>query len=546
MERTSAWSGVLRALYTHNPFYLLSACLMLYGLQAVFHPPEGELINPWAMLASLCAYSALVAVTAFLIVHFGKVWEDARSLVLVLLLLFFALSVSFDEIFNTSVNSAYGLLAFGLSFSVLVSEGLCRGLKIRFPFAYRGPYYALLVLLFAYPVFVSGEVTGLESTAIHWRIFLFSPAAGALFLLLIPAIRRGAEIVRENGTPWRWPWFPWTAFAFLAFGVCVRSYVLSVSFSPERGYTSAFGPYFLVPILLPLVVLLLEVGVVEHKPFVRRLALLAAPVLLLFAVPQSGGSDPHRTFLAEFVTSAGSPLFLALLGLLAFYAYAWHRGAATAEFGVTAALGMACVVGPDTIDGRTLMFPAPWPLATLAAIQFFAAVKRGHSARWLAGAVCTIAAATVTWRGTPFTAYGGAVPLHLVLGAALTIGVLGRDPFALMLRRGCAIALPLLGLAALVAPAFMIVPDPVRLGYAAFLTGLCCLVWRVLRDPWFLAAFGANAVSAGGTAMWTLHDLWGRSSAARGFLPLIWGLVCFAVAVLISALKAARAARLRN
>lgn len=543
MDRTSNSNGVLRMLYTHNPFYLLSACLMLYGLQATFRPAEGELINPWALLASLCAYSALVAGTAYLIVRFGKVWEDARSLVLILLLLFFALSVSFDEIFNTSVNSAYGLLALGLTFSVVVSEGLCRGLKIRLPFCFRGPYYAILSFLFMYPVLVAGEITGLDARPIHWRIFLFSPAAGVLFLLLIPAIRRGADFVAENGTPWRWPWFPWTVFGFLAFGVCVRSYVLSVSFSPEQGYTSAFGAYFLVPILLALLVLLLETGIVERHRFLERLALTVAPALLVFAVPQSAGVTPYRDFLADFVRTAGSPLCLTMFGLLAFYVYAWRRGAAAAELGVTAMLALACFVGLDTVDGRTLTPAAPWPLAALAAMQLFAAATRRSPARWFAAAVCGAGALSAAGPGSILSAYGGAIPLHLVLLAALLIGIFGRDAFALVLRKTCAIVLPLLGMATIVAPAFANIPDAARLAYMLVITAATCAAWFVLRDPWYLAAFGANVLSTGGTMMWILHDLWGRSVAARGFLPLTWGLVCFVIAVLISVLKAARQER---
>ena len=101
MQTDSKLPGPLRFLYNHNPFYLISTCLVLYGLQAAFHPKPGELIDPWMLLAALSGYTLLSAITAFLIVRFGKVWEDARSLLLILLFLFLALSVSFDEIVNT-------------------------------------------------------------------------------------------------------------------------------------------------------------------------------------------------------------------------------------------------------------------------------------------------------------------------------------------------------------------------------------------------------------------------------------------------------------
>src|SRR5438046_5002546 len=100
-------TGILRTLYTNNPFYLISAGLMLYGLHVSFRPADGQLINPWALMASLCGYAVVLAGTAYLIIRAGKVWEDARSIVLVLLLIVIAVSVSFDEMINTSPAQGY-------------------------------------------------------------------------------------------------------------------------------------------------------------------------------------------------------------------------------------------------------------------------------------------------------------------------------------------------------------------------------------------------------------------------------------------------------
>ncbi len=73
---------ILRAIYVHNPFYLISACLFVYGLQAVFRPGEVHFfferhsvayIDPWWLMASLCGVTLLMAVTAYLVVRIGKV-----------------------------------------------------------------------------------------------------------------------------------------------------------------------------------------------------------------------------------------------------------------------------------------------------------------------------------------------------------------------------------------------------------------------------------------------------------------------------------------
>ena len=41
-----------------------------------------------------------MAATAFALIRFGNIWQDARSILLILLLQFVAISMSFDEIAN--------------------------------------------------------------------------------------------------------------------------------------------------------------------------------------------------------------------------------------------------------------------------------------------------------------------------------------------------------------------------------------------------------------------------------------------------------------
>ena len=45
MSSSNRLLGPLGFLYTHNPFYLLGACLLLYGMQVAFRPAAGELIR---------------------------------------------------------------------------------------------------------------------------------------------------------------------------------------------------------------------------------------------------------------------------------------------------------------------------------------------------------------------------------------------------------------------------------------------------------------------------------------------------------------------
>lgn len=539
-------SAVLRSLYTNNPFYLVSAGLILYGVHVSFRPEPGQLINPWALMGLLSGYAIILAATAYLIIRWGKVWEDARSIVLVLLLIIVAISVSFDEMINTSPAQGYGLLLFGLGFATAISEALFRGLAVRLPYLFRAPYYAILTLFFVYPLFVSQEVTGLPRATVDLRIYLFSSVAGAAFLTLIPAIRRGAHLVGDNGTPWRWPWFPWTAFAFLAVGIVLRAYGLSLAFSPDDGMESTFGVYYLVPFFLALLVLVLEIGIVEKRETMVNIATWAAPVLVLLSIPMDEGSAPYRDFLELLTDSAASPLYLSVIGLLVFYVYAWIHGVRQAEWGMALALLLACFIGRRTISPRNFDALHWWPLATLAGLEAWQAMIHRSSVRSFVAATCLLAGLSIGLKGTMFTAYNGALPLHLDVAAALAIGLVFHDAFALALRRTCAVLLPLACLIAVDSEQVRILSEAVRLSYLLALTSLAIAYWRLVGDRWFLFAGAVNAACSFLTAAGSLHGTWSRSVGARGFAPLVWGTLTFGLAVLISARKARLFRRLHS
>jgi hypothetical protein len=54
-----------------------------------------------------------------------------------------------------------------------------------------------------------------------------------LILGFFPAIRRGPQYVANNGTPWRWPLFPWTAVGVIVAAVAMRTFVLCMTFGPS-------------------------------------------------------------------------------------------------------------------------------------------------------------------------------------------------------------------------------------------------------------------------------------------------------------------------
>ena len=93
----SSVPSCLKWLYVHNPFYLISVCTLLYGVHVSFTESAG-IADGSLLLKILGAYTLLLVVTGVLIVRFGKVWDDARTILLIAVLLFVSISSSFDRI----------------------------------------------------------------------------------------------------------------------------------------------------------------------------------------------------------------------------------------------------------------------------------------------------------------------------------------------------------------------------------------------------------------------------------------------------------------
>ena len=83
---TNSRPSIARFLWNHNPFYVISALLMLYSVRKSYGELDIGTINVWAMMGVLSAYTIVLAMIGVLIVRWGKVWDDARSILLVLLL----------------------------------------------------------------------------------------------------------------------------------------------------------------------------------------------------------------------------------------------------------------------------------------------------------------------------------------------------------------------------------------------------------------------------------------------------------------------------
>jgi hypothetical protein len=478
--------SLLRWICTSNPFYALSAVLFLAGLRLSVEA-QPEAVQSLVLMAGLAAYTLLLAGTAWLLVRFAGVWDDVRTLLLLVVLLFLATSVTFDEalVLNPERGRVYFLA--GLLFAIVVSEALLRGLGLKLPVSFRVPYYLALGLFFLYPLLLQPLLADPRGEALQWGLFGFSTAAGLVFLTLLPAIRQTHRRLTPDACPWLWPHYPWALFAILAIAVPGRAMLLCWSMQllgSSRPELLVFGPYFLVPFGLALAVLVLEAGLVSRGSVVLALALTLPVGLAILAGVGHREDQVYQDFLTLFHGRLGcDPLFATLALGAAFYAYATLRRAPGAVDALTAALLVLAVVPPDVLTYPRPRVPALEPLLAAGLLQLAVGLARRNSVRGFAGLSAMVAGAILSLPAD------GVLLYHLIAAGLLLVGILFRD----------------------------------RLGRSLLVAGLALVVLSCLAGL--------------GSGYWALRQL------VPGLDYLAGSLALFAVAVLISLAKGGRLSR---
>lgn len=536
---------LVRFLYNHNPFYIISALLVFSGLWQSFSQ-EAALVEAGIIALGLAAYTLLLALTAWLIIRLGHVWEDARSILLVVVLMFLAISVSLDPVLNAEEQHGVSFVLAGFLFALLVSEGVLRSLPLRLPALFRVPYYAVLGLFFLYPLAMSPLLDHPPDASLYWALFGFSAAAGAVFLTLVPAIRRGPAYVNDNGSPWRWPLYPWVLFGMLGVCVCLRAYYLCVSFHPIFGNESIFGTYFLVPFLISVNILFVEAAAHGRSTLAQRAALITPALLLLLVLAGHHADATYATFLNRFIdTVHAGPLYLTLLAAVGIYGYALVRGVHGAGNGLAGAVILLAFVTPYSLDLDSVPYQKAWPLVAVGGVQVAIGCERRDARRVTFGAACALAPVALGANLGWLTPHRGLVVFHMITAVVLAIGALFHDQWARFLRIAGAGLLACAMLAAVnimpndfpdVPPAVVYLYPllPITVGFA------------------YAAMWGGSlyyAIAAAGAMMWPLTYGWHGYRQLRtlivGLDKILWGVAFFLLAALVSLAKAGAWARLR-
>jgi hypothetical protein len=525
-------------LYTSNPFYILSADLVFIGLRMSFGA-GGPSAQSWALALSLAGYTLLLATTACVLIRLGKLWDDLRSLLILVVMMFLAIAVSCDDTMAADPRKgALGYVA-GFLFAIVVSEGVLHTIRLRLPGWYRLPYYLILGLVFLYPIALSPLLGDPDNRALQWGLFGFSVLAGLAVSSLVPAARRGRAYLEKNGSPWRWPMYPWALFFVLVGGLCVRCSSLCVSFHYVGGSQTIFGPYFLVPIGLGVSLVWLEIGIVSG----RRGVMIAASALPLVLAYLAAMGDPKEPLYWQFVTifreTLGvSPFCLSLVSAIVFLAYAASRRVPMAWELMGAGLVTLAVVSPRTVDLFSLVSPQALPMAAAGLVLATSAWRRRNSTLAALAAVCFVTGLSRMSEDLGVVHDSWPIQLHLGVAALGMLGTLFEDGLGRLARRSAALALIGLGLdAATGHPRIWSSMPPSLVTWYPLLAAIPAYAYgRLTSDRFFLASAAINLTAwlaqSGGQTYSHLRKL------LVGLDQISWGMVFFLLAMAISLKKA--------
>lgn len=534
---TADWlSALLKSAYTQNPFYLVGTFLVLFGLQQCLGN-EPNLAASGLLVSLLVLYTLLLAGMAVVIIRYGRVWEDARTILLVIVLLFFMLSASLDVVLLDAPLLGTCLLAAGLLFSIGLSEILLRTLRIGLAARYRGPYYAMLGLLFLHPVVTAWVSYYALYSSRTWAIYGFPTLAAVTLLTLLPAARTRLRQEPTTGTPWRWPMYPWSLFVVLTLGFVIRSWWVTISFETSLGVETCFRPFFLLPIVLAWSALLLEMGKARENVLTQGFG-IALPLLgLILGFPGAGSTKLEADLYSGLAGSVGSPPQLAVWSLLAFYAWAWLRKTVVAEVFIIGLALLASVIGRQTFDWQTLAQPQPLVLACVAGSLLALAVSRKSTWRALICGMMAVAAArycgAAVGSGLWFWQW------HAPLLALLALSAIFNDDLARFLRQIVWRVVPALAVVAALVYPWMIpsLTESALAGYLALLLLVSIAHWQREKE---VAPLSASLLTLAANLLAHLRHLYlllGQTVMADGLPWLTAGLTLVTLAFFISLLK---------
>ena len=239
----------------------------------------------------------------------------------------------------------------------------------------------MLGLFFLYPWAISPLSSHPTWPSLYWALFGFSAVAGAVFLTLLPAVRRGAAYVSDNGSPWRWPMYPWVLFGMLGLCVCMRAIICACVSSRRRQ-----GEH-LRTVLPDSVPDRSERSADRSRRafswhFRGRAAVVLPGLLLLLSMAGHRTDAIYGSFMNRFVdTMHATPLYMTLLAGIGLYGYSLARGLPGAGNALAGAGALLAFVTQFSMDLDSVGYQRAWPLIAVGAVQVAIGCERRDSVR---------------------------------------------------------------------------------------------------------------------------------------------------------------------
>jgi hypothetical protein len=534
---------MVRFLFTHNPFYLVSVALILCGLRLWTNEQTWTPSVAWQLWAALAGYTCLLATTAVLVVRAGKVWEDGRMLALLVIVMLVAISSCFDELFYKHAESVSAVLLVSAGFAVAIMETLVRALRVKLPLAYRLPLHSLMLLFFVAPIFITNPALGLSSLATGQRVLLFPIAASIITSSLVFAIHQRAASIADNGTPWRWPMYPWSIFAFLFIGVLIRSYTLTLTFHSGAGkmlLSSTFAPYYCVPLVLVVGFLMYEIGHVERLQ-ACRLAGLVAPMLALLMCRLDIWTVTQIEFASELAREFASPVWLSIVGIGFYCMYLAWRRELSGGLGMIVCLMVLSNLPISAISLSDIRFVSPWPMAIAAAISV-AYGLRFKASSWLYAANAIAALALyLTLRDMKFDSKINllAIASHAWLFGTLILSISITDGFSnWIFRKLLPVCWLFFGVGSMATILMHLMPSMTIFAYQVMMLFIAALIgWSYREVSWQWSAILSSTLPASIVAVWSVIGLI-RLELNRSTILIVGGAISFFLGAIVSLWKA--------
>ncbi len=535
-----------RFFYTQNPFYLISCGFVMYGLQVIAQNLGDQYLRANFLTGSLALYTLLMAATAVAVIRWGKVWQDARSILLVTMIGQVAYSIAVDELCLTDRKQAGLYLLGGAVGSFLVTESVLLLSRIRFAASYRFSYYAMVGVFYAAPYLASGFRAS-DSQWANWTPLLFSMASAVGLFCLAPAMHQSRETANDNGTPWNWPLFPLSAFAILGVLAGFRAHAIWISFGSLRG-TVSFEPLLLLPLLLAVLALSMEHALAKQDQQRAKSILAFSPLLLMCGINRfATGGLKYRfsSFDVGLERWGGSAMTVAIALVIALFIYAWLRRVQGAMSGTTLMLFVMAIVGQEPSALVELGF-AKWMFGAVASLLWFAKCQSDDANEWTWIAWIIFTSVTVLLAGQTHQQIPVAIAMVLAWSVLMMmfIGWQFDTVFAYKIRNAIAYAMAVGGVAAVTYHYCVEIVDVISPILLAAAVLAACYSVAVRRTGWGLIAI-PMCVGAWMTANLLNFDSGALGSFAQHHWQLKTGMLCFCVGVLITSTKTRAYQRVR-